>query len=79
VVPDYYAYASFGLDTKGEYFFCGGGAGGYGIVLREGVDPTYVIGLLNSKLIDWYLHKITVRAYQTAYMYVKKYIEQLPI
>jgi hypothetical protein len=79
VVPDYYAHASFGLDSSGEYFFCGGGAGGYGIVLRSGIDPIYVVGLLNSKLLDWYLHKVTVRAYQTAYMYVKKYIEQLPV
>jgi len=38
-----------------------------------------VVALLNSKLVHWYLHKVTVRAYQTAYMYVKKYIEQLPI
>ena len=29
--------------------------------------------------MDWYLQKITVRAYQTAYMYVKKYISQIPI
>jgi len=79
VVPDYYAHASFGIDAAGEYFFCGGGAGGYGIVLRGDVDPRYVTALLNSKLLDWYLQKITVRAYQTAYMYVKKYIEQIPI
>jgi type I restriction-modification system DNA methylase subunit len=79
VVPDYYAHASFGLDLAGEYSFSGGGAGGYGIVLKEGVEPRYVVALLNSRLLDWYLQKITVRAYQTAYMYVKKYIEQLPI
>lgn len=79
VVPDYYAHASFGLDPKGEYFFCGGGAGGYGIVLPSDIESRYVVALLNSKLLDWYLRKVTVRAYQTAYMYVKKYIEQLPI
>jgi len=79
IVPDYYAHASFGLDVRGEYSFCGGGAGGYGIVLPADQNPKYVTALLNSKLLDWYLQKITVRAYQTAYMYVKKYIEQLPI
>jgi hypothetical protein len=79
IVPDYYAHASFGLDPRGEYSFCGGGAGGYGIVLPAGLNPKYVVALLNSKLLDWYLQKISVRAYQTAFMYVRKYIEQLPI
>jgi hypothetical protein len=79
VVPDYYAHASFGLDIRGRYSFFGGGAGGYGIVLPVGLNPKYVVALLNSKLLDWHLQKITVRAYQTAFMYVRKYIEQLPI
>ena len=37
------------------------------------------MGLLNSRVLDGYLHKITLRAYQTAYMYVKKYIERIRI
>jgi len=79
VTPDYYAHASYCLDVEGKYYFCGGGAGGYGIVVKADFNPKYVLGLLNSRLLDWYLHKITLRAYQTAYMYVRKYIEQLPI
>jgi len=79
ITPDYYAHASYCIDRQGIYYFCGGGAGGYGIVLKTEFNPLYVLGLLNSKLLDWYLHKITMRAYQTAYMYVKKYIEHLPI
>jgi len=79
ITPDYYAHASYCLDQQGQFFFCGGGAGGYGIVLKSSFDSKYVLGLLNSKLLDWYLHKITIRAYQTAYMYIKKYIEKLPI
>jgi len=79
ITPDYYSHASYCLDKEGKFFFCGGGAGGYGIVLKSNFNPMYVLGLLNSKLLDWYLHKITIRAYQSAYMYVKKYITQLPI
>lgn len=79
IVPDYYAHASYGLDANGAYSFFGGGAGGYGIVLPENYDLRYIVGLLNSTLLDWYLRKISVRAYQTAFMYVRKYIEQLPI
>lgn len=78
LVPDYYAHASYCLDTEGKYFFFGGGAGGYGIVLNK-LNYQYVLGLLNSKLLDWYLSKISVRQYKTAFSYVKKYIEQLPI
>ena len=79
VTPDYYAHASYAFDEDGRYFFFGGGAGGYGIVLKSGWDPRFIIGLLNSKLLDWFLRKISVRQYQTAFSYVKKYIEKLPI
>ncbi len=79
LTPEYYAHASYCFDEEGEYYFFGGGAGGYGIVPKSGIEPRYVLALLNSKLLDWYLHKVSMRAYQTAYMYVKKYIEQLPI
>jgi len=79
ITPDYYAHASYCLDREGKFSFCGGGAGGYGIVPRPQIKPQYLLGLLNSRLLDWYLHKVTLRAYQTAYMYVKKYIERLPI
>jgi hypothetical protein len=79
ITPDYYASASYCLDKSGELFLFGGGAGGYGIVTNGEVSLEYLIGLLNSRLLDWYLHKISLRAYQTAYMYIKKYIEQLPI
>ncbi|MCB9109610.1 MAG: Eco57I restriction-modification methylase domain-containing protein [Anaerolineales bacterium] len=79
LTPDYYAHPSFCIDTDGDYFFFGGGAGGYGIVIKEILNPIYILGLLNSKLLGWYLSKISVRQYQTAFSYVKKYIEQLPI
>jgi hypothetical protein len=78
LIPDYYAYASYCFDLKGEYYFFGGGAGGYGIV-QNTLNYHYILGLLNSKLLDWYLRKISVRQYQTAFSYVKKYIEQIPI
>jgi type I restriction-modification system DNA methylase subunit len=79
ITPDYYAHASYCLDHEGRYFFCGGGAGGYGIVAKQQIEPKFLMALLNSSLLDWFLHKISLRAYQTAYMYVKKYIEPIPI
>ncbi|MCH8011402.1 MAG: N-6 DNA methylase [Candidatus Marinimicrobia bacterium] len=79
ITPDYYAGASYSLDPNGEFYFCGGGAGGYGIIVKKEYNIRYLLGLLNSQLLDWYLKKISIRAYQTAYMYTKKYIERLPI
>ncbi len=79
VTPDYYAHASFGYDADGSYYFYGGGAGGYGVLPTDAIDARYLLALLNSSLLDWYLHKISLRAYQTAFMYVKRYIERLPI
>lgn len=79
LVPDYYSSASYCLDWTGRHMFCGGGAGGYGILPGESVCPHFLLGCLNSRVVDWYLKKISMRAYQTAYMYTKKYLTQLPI
>lgn len=79
MTPDYYAHASFSFDNEGAYYFPGGGAGGYGILARNEIDPIYLLGLLNARLLDWYLRKVSIRAYQTAFMYTKQYIAQLPI
>lgn len=79
VTPEYYAHASFCWDCNGESFFCGGGAGGYAIVLKPGISHQAILACLNSRLCNWIISKTSVRAYQTAYMYVKKYIAPLPI
>jgi hypothetical protein len=79
ITPEYYSEASFSIDESGDYMLCGGGAGGYAINLKAGISYNYILALLNSKLLDWYLKKISMRAYQTAFLYTKKYISKLPI
>ena len=59
--------------------FCGGGAGGYGIVPLHTENAIYLMACLNSSLLDWYIQKVSMRAFQTAYMYTKKYLVQLPV
>lgn len=78
-IQDITSNACYSLDAKGDIFFTGGASGGYGIVILPEFSREYVLGLLNSKLIDWYMHKISMRAFSTAYQYVKKYLTQLPI
>ncbi len=76
--------ASFTIDKTGVYYFVGsggGGGGGYGITLKEdvGVSYEYILGLLNSKLIDMYLKTISSRFSHGYFAYNRQYIEQLPI
>lgn len=74
--------ASFTYDPDGLYYFVGGGnAGGYGIKIREdaGISYHYLLGLLNSSLLDFYLKKISTRFRGGFYSYAKRFIEKLPI
>jgi type I restriction-modification system DNA methylase subunit len=74
--------ASLTLDKIGTYYFVGGGnAGGYGIKLNKkyNLDLRYVLALLNSKILDFYLQKISTTFRGGFYSYAKRFIEQLPI
>jgi hypothetical protein len=57
LVPDIADRASFALDQKGEYAF----TSGYGIILSPAVkeSPKYVLGLLNSAVLDFYLKRVS--------------------
>jgi hypothetical protein len=75
--------ASFSYDAEGQYYFVGsggGGGGGYGITLKEGdPSPLYALGLLNSRLLDFYLQNTSSPFRHGWYAYNKQYIERLPI
>lgn len=53
VTPDLAPRSSFLLDDSGEYFILGGAAGGYGVLPKEGVDRMCLLGLLNSRLLNF--------------------------
>ena len=84
MTPSIAQSASFTLDQDDFYYFVGsggGGGGGYGITLKEDepVDYEYVLGLLNSRLLDIYLKTLSSRFRGGYYAYNRQYIEQLPI
>jgi len=83
LTPSIAKRASFAYDCKGEYYFVGsggGGGGGYGIILKPtDLSPLYVLGLLNSHLLDFYLKTTSSPFRHGWYAYNKQYIEQLPI
>lgn len=84
LTPSIAASASFSLDEEGRYYFVGsggGGGGGYGITLKPevGLAYEYILGLLNSRLLDAVL-KATSSQFRGGYFaYNRQYIEQLPI
>ena len=77
--PDIAQRASFSLDGTGNVFFSGGVAGGYGILVSDQYQRSYILGLLNSRLLDWYLHQSTTQMRGGYYSYEARFIRNLPI
>lgn len=77
VTPDIANRASFALDESGEYAF----TSGYGIVLKQNANESikYVLGLLNSKVLDFFLKRISTTIRGGYFRYFTQYMEQLPI
>ena len=84
LTPSIAIRSSFTLDVDDYFYFLGsggGGGGGYGITLRSDCRLSYefVLGLLNSRLLDTYL-KATSSPFRGGYFaYNRQYIERLPI
>lgn len=73
---------SFTLDVKGRFYFVGGGnAGGYGITFKDkySENKLSILGILNSRLLEFYLKKISTPFRGGYYSYGKRFIEKLPI
>ena len=83
MTPSIASKASFTLDTNDYYYFVGsggGGGGGYGITLKDNeYSMQYILGLLNSKLLDVFLKSYSSQFSGGYYAYNKQYIEKLPI
>lgn len=82
LTPSLARRSEFSYDVTGQYYFVGsggGGGGGYGITLNEGVSPHYMLGLLNSRLLDWWIRLHSSRFHSGWYAFNKQYIAQVPI
>jgi hypothetical protein len=84
LVPSIAIGSCFAIDLEGKYYFVGsggGGGGGYGITLRDESKSLYlfVLGLLNSGLLNMYLKNVST-TFRGGYLALnRQYIEQLPI
>jgi hypothetical protein len=77
--PDIAACSSFSLDETGDVFFTGGVAGGYGILTSPEFSREYILGLLNSRLLEWFLRKTATQMRGGYYSYESRFIRHLPI
>jgi hypothetical protein len=77
LVPDIADRASYALDSNGQFAF----TSGYGITLdRDKAESLeYVLGLLNSKVLDIYLKRISTTMRGGFFRYFTQFIERLPI
>jgi type I restriction-modification system DNA methylase subunit len=77
--PDIAQRAAYSFDPTGECFFTGGVAGGYGIIPAESESNMFLLGLLNSVVLDWFLHQATTPMRGGWFSYEARYIRELPI
>ena len=67
-------------DVSENYYFINVTTGGYGITMDESVgDLAYLTGLINSRLLDFYLKQVSTNFNSGYFAANKQYIEQLPI
>lgn len=77
--PDLAPSASFCMDRVGDICFPGGAAGGYGIVPKPTISPLALLGVLNSKAVD-FVHRQTADVFRGGWLsYESKHIKDLPI
>src|ERR1035438_6945580 len=67
------------FDSGGNYFV-NVTTGGFGVRLRNTqLDSRYVTGLLNSRLLDWFLKKVSTTFHGGYFAANKQFLAQLPI
>jgi type I restriction-modification system DNA methylase subunit len=81
LTPNLSRYGSYSFDPGGRYAFVGGAGGGYGIVLKDKAEPSffYVLGILNSRPIQFYHHLVSSPFQGGYFSNARQYIEPLPI
>jgi hypothetical protein len=77
--PDIAAKAAFSFDETGDVFFTGGAAGGYGILPAKGISSNWLLGLLNSRLLEWMIKQTSTQMRGGYFSFESRFIAPLPI
>lgn len=77
LVPDIADRSAFAFDESGKYAL----TSGYGITLKSNVDESvfYILGLVNSRVLTFFLKQVSTSLRGGFFRYFAQYIEQLPI
>lgn len=70
--------AAYVSDRDGSMFFTGGAAGGYGLISID-LSSEYLLGLLNSKLLDWFVKRGGTALQGGYYSFEARFIRNVPI
>ncbi|HLP36577.1 Eco57I restriction-modification methylase domain-containing protein [Lacibacter sp.] len=63
-----------------SYYFVNVTTGGFGLrIIKENINPLFITGLLNSKVLDWYLKKVSTNFNSGYFAANKQFLVQLPI
>jgi type I restriction-modification system DNA methylase subunit len=76
ITPDMSTINNFALDD-GHCFYCLDTC--FVIVPKTDIDPTFLIGLLNSKAVEFYFKQISPFVSGKYHRYKTQYLEQIPI
>jgi len=80
MVPYMITHLAAYLDRSDGYYFINVTTGGYGIRCREEViELPYLCGLMNSRLLDFFLKQVSTNFHGGYFAANKQFIEQLPI
>ncbi len=78
VTPTLSPTNAFSIDTT-HLLFPQGAGGGCGLVVKADLSIHYLLGLLNSKLLTFYFHKISSRFQGGWFAYEPRYLKRIPI
>ncbi len=70
---------SFTLDKEKVWFFTAGVAGGYGLKIKKEYNKEYILGILDSGLIEFFIKKTSTFLRGGYYSYENRFIKNVPI
>ena len=80
ITPDMADRMRFCFDAKGQFVFSGGAAGGVCVIPKEENDPLFIIGVLNSNLIEKYLRQKNGAGFRGGYLNCEiRFLRDIPI
>lgn len=80
ITPDMADTMRFSFDSEGQFVFSGGAAGGVCMIPNPGVNPLFLMGVLNSQLIEEHLRQRNGAGFRGGYLNCEiRFLRDIPI